>query len=235
MKIKHLVPVMPVRNGKVNGQDGVKLAGFYSDNGADAILVFDLSDSDEEHEKNILLLKEMARRVEIPIYAGGHIRRVEDVKKILYAGCQKAVLNYGRSSNVEMTEEVSKRFGQEKIAFSISDAAQYTDKLPEYGSMIFWSGSDSSCPFGEKMPVISVSSAATDEDIISVLSNKWADGIATAYFSTEVADFMSLKQKCADRGLQMECWSAAFPGISSVQTAMDWCRLWYRITEQMKC
>ena len=46
MKIKHLVPVMPVRNGKVNGQDGVKLAGFYSDNGADAILVFDLSDSD---------------------------------------------------------------------------------------------------------------------------------------------------------------------------------------------
>lgn len=59
MKIKHLVPVMPVRNGKVNGQDGVKLAGFYSDNGADAILVFDLSDSDEEHEKNILLLKEM--------------------------------------------------------------------------------------------------------------------------------------------------------------------------------
>ena len=56
MKIKHLVPVMPVRNGKVNGQDGVKLAGFYSDNGADAILVFDLSDSDEEHEKNILLL-----------------------------------------------------------------------------------------------------------------------------------------------------------------------------------
>ena len=94
------------------------------------------------------------------------------------------------SSNVEMTEEVSKRFGQEKIAFSISDAAQYTDKLPEYGSMIFWSGSDSSCPFGEKMPVISVSSAATDEDIINVLSNKWADGIATAYFSTEVADFM---------------------------------------------
>lgn len=54
--------------------------------------------------------------MEIPIYAGGHIRRVEDVKKILYAGCQKAVLNYGRSSNVEMTEEVSKRFGQEKIA-----------------------------------------------------------------------------------------------------------------------
>ena len=101
MKIKHLVPVMPVRNGKVNGQDGVKLAGFYSDNGADAILVFDLSDSDEEHEKNILLLKEMARRVEIPIYAGGHIRRVEDVKKILYAASRMLLSTQTSCRNME--------------------------------------------------------------------------------------------------------------------------------------
>ena len=53
MKKKYLVPVMPLRGGRVNGQDGVKLAEFYSDNGADAILLFDLSESDEEHEANI--------------------------------------------------------------------------------------------------------------------------------------------------------------------------------------
>ena len=85
---------MPVKNGKVNGQDGAALAEFYSDNGADAILAFDLSDSDEEHDQNIGLLKEIVRCTEIPVYAGGHIRRVEDVKKILYAGCQMAVLNF---------------------------------------------------------------------------------------------------------------------------------------------
>ncbi|MEI3340360.1 MAG: HisA/HisF-related TIM barrel protein [Eubacterium sp.] len=75
-----------------------------------------LSDSDEEHDQNIGLLKEIVRCSEIPVYAGGHIRRVEDVKKILYAGCQMAVLNFRRPSNVEMAEEVSKRFGKEKIA-----------------------------------------------------------------------------------------------------------------------
>ena len=147
---------MPVKNGKVNGQDGAVLAGFYSDNGADAMLVLDLAESDEEHELNIGVLKEMARRAEIPIYAGGHIRRVEDVKKILYAGCQKAVLNYGRTSNVEMTEEVSKRFGADKIAFSISDETQYFDGLKDLGSMIFWSGSDETCSFAGALPVISI-------------------------------------------------------------------------------
>ncbi|MCD8098310.1 MAG: bifunctional phosphoribosyl-AMP cyclohydrolase/phosphoribosyl-ATP diphosphatase HisIE [Lachnospiraceae bacterium] len=203
MRKKYLVPVMPVRKGKTGGRDAVELAAFYSDNGADAILLFDLSESDEEHEQNISMLRELVRRVEIPVYAGGHIRRVEDAKKILYAGCHKAVLNCGRASNVEMLEEVSKRFGRDKIAFSISDESQYAANFPEFGSLAFWSGSDDYCPFGGRLPVISVSGAATEEAVIDVLSNKWADGISTAYFSSEVADFMGLKATAAERGLKM--------------------------------
>ena len=210
MKKKQLIPVMPLRSGKVNGQDGVKLAKFYSDNGADAIILFDLSDSDEEHEQNIGLMKEIARVAEIPMYAGGHIRRVEDVKKILYAGCSKAILNMGRESNVEMLEEVSKRFGKEKIGFSISDETQFTDALDEFGSLILWSGSDRECLYKGELPVISVSAAASDDAIIDVLSNKRVQGIATAYFSTEIADFMSLKQKASSRGLRMDILESAF-------------------------
>jgi len=210
MKKKYLVPVMPLRNGLVNGQDGVKLAKFYTDNGADAILIFDLSSTDEEHEKNISLMREAAQVAEIPIYAGGHIRKVEDVKKILYAGCSKAILNYGRESNIEMTEEVSKRFGKKKIGFSISDQSLLGDELEKWGSLILWSGSDESCPYRGELPVFSVSPAASDEAIIEVLSNKWADGIAAAYFSTEVADFMGLKQKAAKRGLHMNILESRF-------------------------
>lgn len=204
MKKKHLIPVMPLRNGKANGQDGVRLTRFYSDNGADAILIFDLSETDEEHELNIGQMKEMARVAEIPLYAGGHIRRAEDVKKILYAGCSKAVLNCGRDSNVEMTEEVSKRFGKEKIAFSVSDVSQFYDEMDDLGSMIFWSGPDNACPYKGELPVVSVSGAASEDAIIDVLSNKWCDGICTAYFSTEVADFMGLKRAASERGLHMD-------------------------------
>lgn len=218
MKKKYLIPVMPIRGGKVNGADGVKLAKFYTDNGADAVLAFDLSDSDEEHEQNIGLLKEMNRVLEIPLYAGGHIRRTEDVKKILYAGCAKAILNYGRESNVAMTEEVSKRFGKDKIGFSVSEDSQLKKELGEWGSLILWSGSDSLCPYTGEIPVISVSAAASDEEVIEVLSNRWAAGVAAGYFSTEVADFMALKEKAAARGLQMNTlkssieWDALKPG-----------------------
>lgn len=203
MKKKYLIPVMPLQGGTVNGQDGAKLAGFYSDNGADGILILDLSRSDEEHERNIGSMKEICRRAEIPVYAGGHIRRVEDVKKILYAGCQKAVLNFGRESNAAMAGEVSERFGREKIAFSISNEAQLTPDLETWGSLLFWSGSDTLCPYKGELPVISLSPAASDEAVIDVLSYKWVTGISATYFSTEVSDFMELKYKAAERGLRM--------------------------------
>lgn len=210
MKKKYLIPVMPLRGGSVNGQDGVKLAEFYSDNGADGILVLDLSETDGEHERNIGVLKEICRAAEIPVYAGGHIRRTEDVKKILYAGCRKAVLNFGRESNAEMAEEVSGRFGREKIAFSLSDESQFSRSMDEWGSLLFWSGSDSQCPYRGELPVISISPAASDEAVIDVLSYKWATGIAAAYFSTEVADFMGLKNKAAKRGLRMNTLESSF-------------------------
>lgn len=210
MKRKYLYPVMPLKNGMTGGQETVKLAKYYSDNGADGILIFDLSESDEEHESHILLMKEICRTAEIPVYAGGHIRRAEDVKKILYAGCSKAILNFGRESNVEMAEEVSKRFGSEKIAFSLSDESQLSRTLEEWGSTLLWAGSDGRCPYQGTLPVISMSSAASDDAVIDVLSNKWVTGIASAYFSTATADFMSLKSKAAARGLRMNVLESSF-------------------------
>ena len=41
---------------------------------------------------------------------------MEDIKKLLYAGCKMAALNYSRPENIALTEEVSKKFGREKIA-----------------------------------------------------------------------------------------------------------------------
>ena len=76
--------------GKVQGEgadmDAAVLARYYSDNGADELLIFDLSDTDTDHDLSIGVLKEICRAAEVPVKAGGRIRRLEDVKKILYAG-----------------------------------------------------------------------------------------------------------------------------------------------------
>ena len=78
------VAVIRLMAGKVQGEqadkDGDVLARYYSDNGADEILVFDLSDTDADHDLSIGALKEICRAVEVPVKAGGRIKRLEDVK-----------------------------------------------------------------------------------------------------------------------------------------------------------
>ena len=49
----------------------------------DKLYIFDLSDSDKEHETNLHTIKELSRIMEIPIYGAGSIARLEDIKKLL--------------------------------------------------------------------------------------------------------------------------------------------------------
>lgn len=142
---KKLVSTIYLKNGKAvkgfqdyeNFADGdaVKLAELYSNKGADALLIFDLSEGDAEHEESLGLIKEMSRLVDIPMYGAGNVRRVEDVKKLIYAGCRKAVLNYSKASNMEMLEEVSKRFGKEKIAVCIFPMKELQEKPTDGSAM----------------------------------------------------------------------------------------------------
>ena len=122
---KELVVPVYLKNGKAvsdpagnepygNG-DAAALAVDASNHGADAVLVFDFSSGDAQHDVSIAQIKEMARAMDLPIYGGGNIRRMEDVKKLIYAGCQKVFLNYAKEGNIELTHEVSSKFGKEKI------------------------------------------------------------------------------------------------------------------------
>ena len=95
---KNLIATIYLKNGKlVSGfndyteqDDLMERIRLYNDNGIDKIYLFDLSDNDAEHELNLHTMKEINRVSEIPVYAGGNINRLEDIKKILYAGCKKA-------------------------------------------------------------------------------------------------------------------------------------------------
>ena len=102
----------------------MNLAQHYSNNGADELLIFDLSEDDEEHEHSLNLIRQISRVIDIPMSGGGNIKRLEDVKKLLYAGCQQVFLNYAKQENIALTEEVSKRFGKDKIAVCTDSFAQ---------------------------------------------------------------------------------------------------------------
>lgn len=117
--------------------DPAALAAYYCNNNADRIIVFDQSNNDEEHEAALDTIKRIALACEVPVIGAGNIKRMEDVKKLIYAGCAKAVLNYSKVSNVEITEEVSKKFGKNKILVSFNQKEELTANkalLEEYVS-----------------------------------------------------------------------------------------------------
>lgn len=135
MSYKKFIPCIYLNKGNaIKGFDDntiidtnpVALAKFYSDNNADELIVYDMSDGDTEHEEALDIIKAICNEAEIPVIGAGNVKRMEDIKKLLYAGCKKAALNYSKPGNVEITEEVSKKFGKEKIVACVTEANTIT-------------------------------------------------------------------------------------------------------------
>ena len=121
---KLLVPCIYLKNGHL--QKGFKDEEIISDkpseyavrlafSGADALMIFDLSEGDREHDENLSLIREITNTVDLPVIGAGNIRRSEDVKKLKYAGCTAVAMNMAKQTNIDLIEEVSKRFGKESI------------------------------------------------------------------------------------------------------------------------
>lgn len=109
------------RDSTIIDTNPAALGKFYSDNNADELIVYDMSDSDAEHEEALNLIKAICGEAEIPVIGAGNVKRMEDIKKLLYAGCKKAALNYSKQGNIELTEEVSLKFGKDKIVACVTE------------------------------------------------------------------------------------------------------------------
>ncbi len=107
----------------VVSDDPVAFSGSISDNGADEIVVFDMSESgnDAAHETALDIIKDICKEVDVPVTGAGNVKRMEDIKKLLYAGCKKAALNFSKPGNIEILKEVSEKFGKDKIVICYDD------------------------------------------------------------------------------------------------------------------
>lgn len=99
--------------------DGGSAAAYYSNIGMDVIILLEFSDTDQEHEKNLACMKTFIRESEIPVYAGGFVKRFEDIKKYLYTGAEKAIFIPNANTWEQALSEASSRFGAEKIIYCL--------------------------------------------------------------------------------------------------------------------
>lgn len=217
MSYKRLTPCIFIANGKgvrwfddkeVVADDVIALAKHYNDNGADELLVIDLSSEDEEHEESIDLMKKINRVIRIPMTAGGNIKRMEDVKKILYTGAKRAMLNFSKSDSHKIIEEAAKRFGKEKIAVSLNDFdALFKQQhiIEAYSSeIIFMHRLDLNSVMNiTEIPCVVLTDTMEQSEILKILKCDGIKGVSGKFISDETMDFLKFKELCTKEGIQM--------------------------------
>ena len=188
------------------------LAGFYRDNGADELLVFDFSRTDEEHDRAIGKIRDICKTAEVPVIAAGNIKRMEDIKKLIYAGCAKAVLNFSKESNIELLREASMRFGKECMMVSISDLHEFTDHqslIEEYADAILALDTvEKEIAAVSGIPVILHTEESSQDKILSILKSDAVSGLSGAWISSRECNIHDFKELCAKEGIPVNIWKS---------------------------
>ncbi len=224
---KKLIPSFGCKNGQAiirdYGQeyfsnDILTLASYYSDNGADQLLISDLSETDEDHERTIGIIKEAARAIDTPIITGGRTKRLEDVKKYLYAGAGAVYLDVSVPENVDLMKETSDRFGSEKI-FAYLPSASYLDSVEEYTQL----GVSKIIAADEKLSQSDLTKIGSmdqeflvfcDDDVVGTITSYLkfpsVKGVILTAPGEKEGNCMWLKQELKARGVGVETFEAAY-------------------------
>ncbi|MCR5451142.1 MAG: bifunctional phosphoribosyl-AMP cyclohydrolase/phosphoribosyl-ATP diphosphatase HisIE [Lachnospiraceae bacterium] len=197
------------RNDPASITDPVELAKMYNDSGIDKIICFDLSSGDDEHEKNILKIREINRTIDIKTAAGGNIKRLEDVKKFLYAGCIEVVLNGKKPETIDLMREAALRFGAEKILVSL-DTVDFIFKTKDIISdcvhefIIMDKTIFNGLEEITGVPYIMIQDDYDLDAITEMLYKKNIRGIYGRFINQEETDIMQLKGTLANKGIVMD-------------------------------
>lgn len=222
MEQKNIVATIYLKNGQaVRGlqdaaplDDVLHLARLYNDSGIDKIVVLDLSEDDEEHEKNINTIRNINRNVEIKVCAGGNINRLEDIKKLIYAGCRQVVLNGSKPNTMELAEEASKRFSRDRILVSVKNVDfifKHQKKMHDHFHelIVLNTGIVNAVENITDMPYVVFLQECNYEEITELLGRSNVRGIAGTFINNPQTDIMEIKSQLSAGGIKMDNFEAA--------------------------
>lgn len=128
MITKRIIPCLDVKNGRVvkgvnfenvgDISDPVALGEYYSKNGADELVFFDIAASAEGRSVFTDVLKQVAKSIFIPLTVGGGITTLEDFDRVLKCGADKVSVNTGAIKNPSIIYEAAKRYGDQCVVLS---------------------------------------------------------------------------------------------------------------------
>ncbi len=198
--------------------DTEELIRTFNDSGIDKIILYDLSDDDKEHEKNLQAIRKITEISELPVYAGGNLNSLDDVRRILYSGCIKVVLNSRKGQTSKLAREGAQRFGQGRMALSVFSADVFfkqKESIEEYISEIIVLDERLAGSMGDvtDMPYSILMNGASLEEICETLNkDDNIKGISCRAFCDNPELVPKLKQYLKEQGISTDHLTAS----------MDW-------------
>ena len=217
MEHKNIVATIYLKDGKaIKARDNydeypnvIELAKLYNDSGIDKIMIFDLSTTDEEHERNIQVIRNINRNIEIKVCAGGNINRMEDIKKFIYAGCLQVIVNGSKPESMALAAEASKRFGKDRILVSVTNVDfifKHQDEMADtFHEVLILNKAVLDAVEGmTDVPHVVYLNDADYDEILSILSRKNVRGIAGSLINNPKTDIMEMKSQLSASGIKMD-------------------------------
>lgn len=138
MLAKRIIPCLDVDKGRVvkgkkfkdikDVADPVELAKRYNEDGADELVFYDITASNEERNIFLDVVENVAKEISIPFAVGGGIRTIDDINSVLRAGAEKVSINSAAVKNPDLIKEAAGKFGNQCIVLSIDAKETSTGK-----------------------------------------------------------------------------------------------------------
>ena len=221
MEDKNIVATLYLKNGKAvksmedmtPAGDVYELAKMYNDSGVDKIIIFDLSSDEDDHAKNVHVIENINRNIEVRVCAGGNINRIDDVKNLFYAGCKQVILNGNKTSSYALADVISERFGKDTVLLSVSTVdflfkhnRAFNDTFHELLVMNpkIVDAIEAMC----SIPYIVYLPDDNMDAMLKVLRKKKSRGIAGDFINKKETDINGLKATLSDAGIKMDNFAA---------------------------
>ena len=128
MLIRKIVPCLDTRDGRlvkgvkfvdiVDVGDPAEAAARYDQDGADELVLYDITSALEERRIFDELIRRVLERISIPLAVGGGISTLSDFEHVISLGAAKVSINSGAIKNPGLIEEAAKKFGSERVVLS---------------------------------------------------------------------------------------------------------------------
>ena len=138
MLTRRIIPCLDVSHGRVvkgvrfqglrDAGDPAERARIYQDQGADEIVILDVSATPEGRGNQLATVAKVREKLSIPLTVGGGIRSRDDAGALLEAGADKVSVNSAAVSNPQLINDIAEHFGSQCAVLAI-DAALRGDRF----------------------------------------------------------------------------------------------------------